>query len=126
MVIKNAIERDVKWFRSPYGCHDDNLIKNANQLNMCSILWTVDSLDWQGDKPEILVERVVGNVHNGAIILFHDHDNKSNTVEALPQIIKILKKSGYEFVTLSEWEERVCKAKGVSMGEGAFKKILCG
>ncbi len=58
---------------------------------MCSILWTVDSLDWQGDKPEILVERVVGNVHNGAIILFHDHDNKSNTVEALPQIIKILK-----------------------------------
>ncbi|AAW70666.1 polysaccharide deacetylase family protein [Wolbachia endosymbiont of Brugia malayi] len=126
MVIKNAIERDVKWFRSPYGCHDDNLIKNTNQLNMCSILWTVDSLDWQGDKPEILVDRVVGNVHNGAIILFHDHDNKSNTVEALPQIIKILKKLGYEFVTLSEWEERVCKAKGVSMGEGVFKKILCG
>ncbi|MGL9717186.1 MAG: polysaccharide deacetylase family protein [Wolbachia sp.] len=112
VAIKNATEQDVKWFRPPYGCHDDNLIENTDQLNMYSILWTVDSLDWQGDKPEILVERVVSNVHNGAIILFHDHDNKSNTVEALPQIIKILKKSGYEFVTLSEWEERVCKARG--------------
>ncbi|WP_246228219.1 polysaccharide deacetylase family protein [Wolbachia endosymbiont of Litomosoides brasiliensis] len=51
---------------------------------MCSILWMVDSLDWQGDKLEILVEKIMGNVHNGAIILFHDHNNKSNTFEALP------------------------------------------
>jgi len=118
--IKNATEQDVKWFRPPYGCHDDNLIENTNRLNMYSILWTVDSLDWQGDKPEILVERVTSNVHSGAIILFHDHDNKSNTVEALPQIIKILKKLGYELVTLSEWEERVCsvvQTESISRGE---------
>ncbi|WCR57896.1 polysaccharide deacetylase family protein [Wolbachia endosymbiont of Ctenocephalides felis wCfeJ] len=108
IAIKNATEQNIKWFRPPYGCHDDSLIENTDRLNMYSILWTVDSLDWQGDEPEILVERVVSNVHNGAIILFHDHDNKSNTVEALPHIIRILKKSGYEFVTLSEWEERVC------------------
>ncbi|WP_225536611.1 polysaccharide deacetylase family protein [Wolbachia endosymbiont of Mansonella ozzardi] len=69
---------------------------------MYLILWTVDSLDWQGNKPEILVERVISNVHNGATILFHNHNNKSNTAEALPQIIKILKKLGYEPVTLSE------------------------
>ncbi|WP_246168564.1 polysaccharide deacetylase family protein [Wolbachia endosymbiont of Ctenocephalides felis wCfeT] len=88
---------------------------------MYSILWTVDSLDWRGDKSETLVERVVSNVHNGAIILFHDHENKSNTVEALPYIIKILKKLGYKFVTLSEWERRVCNAvKNESV------EILCG
>ncbi|BAO99742.1 MAG: polysaccharide deacetylase family protein [Wolbachia sp.] len=118
--IKNATEQDIKWFRPPYGCHDDNLIENTNRLNMYSILWTVDSLDWQGDKPEILIERVISNVHNGAIILFHDHDNKSNTVEALPQIIEILKRLGYEPVTLSEWEERVCsvvKTESISRGE---------
>ncbi len=88
---------------------------------MYSILWTVDSLDWQGDKPEALVERVLSNVHNGAVILFHDHNNRSNTIEALPHIIKILKKSGYKFVTLSEWEERVCntvKARSVTIKEG--------
>ncbi|QOD38805.1 polysaccharide deacetylase family protein [Candidatus Wolbachia massiliensis] len=129
IAIRNATEQNVKWFRPPYGCHDDNLIENTSRLNMYSILWTVDSLDWQGDKPEILVERVVSNVHNGAIILFHDHNNKSNTVEALPQVIKILKESGYEFVTLSEWEKRVCdivKAKSVPIEEGYFEKILCG
>ncbi|MGL9689228.1 MAG: polysaccharide deacetylase family protein [Wolbachia sp.] len=119
-VIKNATEKDVKWFRPPYGCYDDNLIENTNRLNIYSILWTVDSLDWQGDKPEILVERVISNVHNGAIILFHDHDNKSNTVKALPQIIEILKRLGYGPVTLSEWEERVCsvvKTESISRGE---------
>lgn len=108
IAIKNIINKDIKWFRPPYGCHDKNLIENANQLNMYSMLWTVDSRDWQGDKPEILIERVINGIHNGAIILFHDHNNKSNTVEALPSIIKILKKSGYALVTLSEWEMRVC------------------
>lgn len=107
--IRNIINEDIKWFRPPYGCHDKRVIENANQLNMYSMLWTVDSLDWQGDKPEILIERVVNSSHNGAIILFHDH-NRSNTVEALPSIIKILKKSGYSLVTLSEWERRVCNA----------------
>ncbi|OJH30787.1 Peptidoglycan-N-acetylglucosamine deacetylase [Wolbachia endosymbiont of Armadillidium vulgare] len=131
IAIKNVTEQSVKWFRPPYGCHNDNLIENTNRLNMYSILWTVDSLDWQGDKSEILIERIVSNAHNGAIILFHDHDNKSNTVEALPQIIEILKKSGYEFVTLSEWEERVCnvvKARNVPIKGGGmhFKGILCG
>ncbi len=130
--IKNAIKQDVKWFRPPYGCYDDNLIENTDQLNMYSILWTVDSLDWQGDKPETLVERVLSNVHNGAVILFHDHNNRSNTIEALPHIIKILKKSGYKFVTLSEWEKRVCntvKARSVTIKEGKkvrFEGMLCG
>ncbi|MGL9681424.1 MAG: hypothetical protein ACR5K2_00105 [Wolbachia sp.] len=83
------------------------MIENTNRLNMYSILWIVDSLDWQGDKPEILVKRVISNVRNGAIMLFDDHDNKSNTVEALPQIIEILRRLCYEPVTLSEWEEKI-------------------
>ncbi len=130
--IKNAIKQDVKWFCPPYGCHDDNLIENTNKLDMHSILWTVDSLDWQGDKPETLVERVLSNVHNGAVILLHDHNNGSNTIEALPHIIKILKKLDYKFVTLSEWEERVCntiKARSITIKEGEkvrFEGMLCG
>ncbi|VVC27418.1 Glycoside hydrolase/deacetylase, beta/alpha-barrel,NodB homology domain [Cinara cedri] len=105
MAIKNIIQRDVKWFRPPYGCHDENVLKNVNLLNMYSILWTVDSLDWKKDKPEVLVEKVISAVHNGAIILFHDHDSRANTVEALPYIITILKESGYKLVTLSEWKK---------------------
>lgn len=122
IAIKNVTEQDVKWFRPPYGCHNDNVIENANRLSMYSVLWTVDSLDWQGGKPEILVERVVSNVHNGAVILFHDHNNRSNTVEALPKVIEVLKKLGYELITLSEWEERVCdvvETKSVSKEESA-------
>jgi peptidoglycan/xylan/chitin deacetylase (PgdA/CDA1 family) len=115
--IKNIIQEDIKWFRPPYGCHDENVLKNVNLLNMYSILWTVDSLDWKNDKSEVLVERVISAVHNGAIILFHDHDSRANTVEALPRIITILKKSGYKLVTLSEWEKKVCSALGYKKNE---------
>ncbi|WP_246224412.1 polysaccharide deacetylase family protein [Wolbachia endosymbiont of Litomosoides sigmodontis] len=58
----------------------------------------VNSLDWYGSKIEILVTRVMGNVHDKVIILLHDHNNKSNAVEALPQIIKTLEKSGYDLL----------------------------
>lgn len=126
IAIKRVINKELKWFRPPYGCHDNSVIKNANKLNMDSILWTIDSLDWQGDKPEVLIERVTSSLHNGAIILFHDHGNKSNTVQALPQIITILKKSGYKFVTLSEWEKKVCNALKESTLKNYFKSILYG
>ncbi|MDN5248176.1 MAG: polysaccharide deacetylase family protein [Wolbachia endosymbiont of Tyrophagus putrescentiae] len=106
--ISKIIKKDIKWFRPPYGCHNQNVIKHVNSLNMYSILWTIDSLDWQNDKPEVLVKRVINNVHNGAIVLLHDHERKSNTLKALPEIITTLKKSGYRFVTLSEWEEEIC------------------
>lgn len=48
-------------------------------------------------------------MYNGAIILFHDHDSRANKVEALSNIITILKEFGYKLFTLSEWE-KVCSA----------------
>ncbi len=109
IVITKLIGENVKWFRSPYGCHNNNIINNAKQLSMYPILWTVDVEDWRGDQPEVLVKRVMNQIHNGAIILLHDH-NRSNTIEALPKIITMLTSSGYKLVTLSEWEEKVCNA----------------
>ncbi|WP_261722509.1 polysaccharide deacetylase family protein [Wolbachia pipientis] len=111
IAIERIIGKGVKWFRPPGGSHDESVINHAKQLNMCSILWTIDSLDWRGENPEVLVERVISSVHNGAIILLHDH-HRQNTVEALPRIITILTKLGYSLVTLSEWEEKVCDALG--------------
>ena len=43
---------------------------------------------------------VFKDVKSGSIILFHD--NHEYSVNALPSVIKELKKQGYKFVTVSE------------------------
>jgi peptidoglycan/xylan/chitin deacetylase (PgdA/CDA1 family)/spore germination protein YaaH len=62
-----------------------------------------DSLDWQGEPPDVLIERIVSNVElgRGRILLFHDGGNaRPNTVEAVRRIVPELRQRGYEFVPL--------------------------
>lgn len=66
---------------------------------------------------EIRHMRVMKQVKDGAIILLHDAQGNSQTVEALDLIIPDLISEGYELVTLTELFER----KGVTLGD---EKIL--
>ena len=54
-----------------------------------------------GKKPgvETIVERVIGKVKNGSIVLFHS--GAPDTPTALPRILDQLREKGYEFVTVS-------------------------
>ena len=53
---------------------------------------------------------MVDYVHNGAVVLMHSGGgDRSQTVKALPEIIKQLKKKGYSFVTIDE----LCKMAGL-------------
>lgn len=62
---------------------------------------------------EIRHMRVMKQVKDGAIILLHDAQGNSQTVEALDLIIPDLISEGYELVTLTELFER----KGVTLGD---------
>lgn len=43
------------------------------------------------------------NAHNGAIVLMHDGGgDRSQDIEALPDIIDGLREQGYEFVTVEQ------------------------
>ena len=65
-----------------------------------SIQWDVDSRDWKNKTAGEMVESVTKNIRRGSIVLFHS--GKENTLEALPQILEILKNGGYEFVKVSD------------------------
>lgn len=61
-----------------------------------------DSEDWRATSSQEIVKRVLNQLPQGNVILFHDAGgNRSNTVKALPIIIKELKKRGYTFTTIS-------------------------
>lgn len=99
-LITSVTNKEVRFFRPPYGDYNDQLLTVANNLGLQTIQWSVDSLDWKGLSADQILARVKAGVHNGAIILFHN--NSDNIVEALPQVIAFLKAEGYSMVNLGD------------------------
>ena len=84
----------------PSGDYDSRVIKTVYSLGLYPIQWDVDSLDYTGLSKEQIVNRVLPNVKNGSIILFHT--SVKNTVTALDEILSVLQKNGWQFVTVKE------------------------
>ncbi len=79
-------------------------IVEAASLEGCKmVLWSVDPLDWMCPSPQVICDRVLSQIHSGAVILLHDGGgDRSATVQALPKIIAEVRSRGYSFVTLDE------------------------
>ena len=87
--------------RPPYGDYDNALIETMQELNMYTIQWDVDSLDWKDTAtPDSICKRVTSKVKNGSIVLFHN--DADHTPAALPNILKCIKDEGYEFVFIND------------------------
>jgi len=97
--ILNATGVTTTLYAPPSGeCHQ-HVLQAAEQAGYDTVLWSVDTIDWQRPSPDVIVDRVVSNIHGGAIVLAHP---TANTVAALPAIIQELTAKGYAFVTVSE------------------------
>ncbi len=99
-LITNVTGKPVRFFRPPYGDYNDQLIVTADSLNLQTIQWSVDSLDWKGLTADQMMVRIKKGVSNGAIILFHN--NSDHILDVLPVVIAYLKAEGYKMVNLSE------------------------
>ncbi len=95
--IESIIGEDLEFMRTPYGVEEELLERD---LQMINVRWTVDSLDWNTNNVEKIVEKVVTDTSENDIILLHDCYQTS--VEAAVRILDILLEKGYEFVTVEE------------------------
>jgi peptidoglycan-N-acetylglucosamine deacetylase len=83
-------------FRPPKG-HTNTRVRSVGaSLGLIQTLWSVDPHDWANPPASVICRRVVTNVSPGSIVLLHDGTG-TNTVEALPCIIKRLRAQGYRF-----------------------------
>lgn len=89
-------------FRPPGGAASPAVVAAAERLGHRTVLWTVDSVDWQPRvTSEQLVRRVLTAARPGAIILLHDGGgDRSATVAALPTIITGLRRLGLTLTVL--------------------------
>ena len=101
--IKDATGFRPCLFRPPGGAYNPSEVEAAQAERMSTVLWDVDPQDWSRPGTDAIYERVVANVHPGAIVIMHDGGgDRSETVAALPRIISTLKARGYRLVTVSK------------------------
>ena len=85
-------------FAPPYGEVDDRIVKVAGEVGYKTIMWTIDTIDWQRPNSEVIVNRVVSKAQKGGIVLMHP---TKPTAKALPRVIKDLQ-TDYKLVTVSQ------------------------
>jgi peptidoglycan/xylan/chitin deacetylase (PgdA/CDA1 family) len=98
--IKRAIGVSPRFFRPPGGDYDLNVVREATRRSYVTSLWTDDPGDYAKPGADVVMQRTLDRLENGAIILLHD--GIPETVDILPALIAQARKRGYEFVTLSE------------------------
>jgi peptidoglycan-N-acetylglucosamine deacetylase len=102
-MVERIVGRAPCVFRPPQGVVSDELVRRVRGLGMTTVTWSVDPGDWALRDPEALRERVSSAIEPGAIVLLHDGGgDRSATVAALPKLIRLLRKRGFELVTVSE------------------------
>lgn len=98
-VLQAAAGKEIEYFAPPSGTYNDAVVKMAAEMGMETIMWTVDTIDWQKPAPATIVIRVTKQVHNGAIVLMHPTEP---TVQALEPMITQLKEKGYAIGSVGE------------------------
>lgn len=92
-----------RLFRPPYGSFEPTTFKELRHLHLLMILWSVDTADYTLPGTQTIVERALAGAKPGAIILMHDAGgNRSETIAALPAIVKGLRKRGLHPVTIPQ------------------------
>lgn len=81
------------YYRPPYGARNAHVRELTAHLGYRTIHWTIDTLDWKTDAtPQKIIDRVMRNVSNGAIILMHA--GSTPEADALDRLMTLLEEKG--------------------------------
>lgn len=83
------------FIRAPFGAWKKNL---ELKVDMIPVFWDIDTLDWKNQNKKQILNIVKKEAKDGAVILMHDA--YASSVEAVFQMVDVLRAAGYEFVTV--------------------------
>ena len=101
--VARATRAPVRLFRPPYGFRDAAIDREARRLGMLDVLWSVDSGDSYpppGASAGTIVRTLARLVRPGSILLMHE--NRRQTMSALPAVLRALRARGFRAVTVPE------------------------
>jgi peptidoglycan-N-acetylglucosamine deacetylase len=92
-----------RLFRPPYRSFSPATLSVLRPLRMLMALWSVDSQDYRRPGRDAIVRRVLAGARPGAIVLLHDAGgDRSQTLAAVPEIVRGLRQRGYRLTTVPE------------------------
>jgi len=108
--IEKIIGHSPDLFRPPYSSINDKNADAIKKFGMTSVLWNVDSKDWQEKSPLSIQKNVISGIKKKSLIVMHDGDQygsgpRDQIVTSLPEIITYLLKNNYRFLTVPEFHQ---------------------
>ena len=103
--IYHKYNYEMKYIRPPKGEYSEKTIAYTNTLGYKTVMWSFAYDDWDENKQgreSYAKEKILNNVHNGEVILLHG--NSRDNTNVLDECIKEIKKMGYEFKSLDEFD----------------------
>ncbi|WP_379126982.1 polysaccharide deacetylase family protein [Paenibacillus sp. sgz500958] len=95
-----------RFIRPPYGEISEGQLKWARSRGYQVVNWNVDSLDWRNLSKTQVKSNILTRAGKGAIILQHGGggrgSNLRGSIQALPDVITLMRKRGYTFVTVPQ------------------------
>lgn len=96
---------EMRYLRPPKGEFSQSTLWQTKQLGYTTVMWSFAYDDWDENKQgreEYGKDKILKNVHNGAVILLHA--NSKDNCNILDAVIKEIKNMGYEFKSLDEFK----------------------
>lgn len=89
--------------RPPYGSLNATTVRVVHKLGMLLVLWSADTSDYARPGVTRIAYTAISGAEPGAIILLHDGGgDRSETIAALPGIIRRLRARRFNLVTVSQ------------------------
>ena len=104
-LVYEKFDYEMKYIRPPMGEFSDRTLNIMKNLGYKVTMWSLAYDDWnkeKQDREEYAKDKILSNIHNGAIILLHANSKDNKNV--LDDCIKKIKEMGYEFKTLDEFK----------------------
>lgn len=106
-------------FRPPYRAFNQATFEVLAARNSLMVLWDVDTQDYASPDPNGMAQQVLSEAKPGSIILMHDGPGeRSSTVQALPEMIRGLRRMNLQPVTIPQMLANDPPAPGERYPEG--------
>lgn len=103
-IITSITQQKVQSFRPPFLHANDAILELAAEAGYDTIsALNLEANDWDEPGVEYIVDKSIGYLTSGSILIFHDgFGDRSQTVEAVRILIQELTAEGYRLVTIRE------------------------
>ena len=92
-----------KYYRPPRGVYAERNLEMAKALGYKTVFWSLAYVDWKQDEQptrEEAFDKLLGRVHNGAVVLLHS--TSATNAEILDELLTKWEEMGYRFGSLDE------------------------